>query len=852
MNPRYLLAAGAFVVALFAGIFIADALRSEKVSPQLPELTGDSVVPVIPGTAMAADAVPEVIEEGGPYREVEVAAELHPIEGGGGSSPGSPGFGPSDDDPATPPEPGDPVEPGEELPPDPGFDFLIEPGLFLELMFDPPEDFPAYRFLDFCADPPDDAECPFGIGATVLVDYDGPGDPGIFDIAETLYDIEQGWWRCPDTGRLRLGEYRILIMANQPSRMNVSWHPADDPTDVSSVVVDTSAVTSPELGHWLEILATTGGPARNTDRVHHCVVIDGGRTQQRLVITASATSITDETATETFSFLTSETRRRPPITIAPLTDYSATVAMPVKGDGFHTTVLRVIEPEEELDCSEIERASLFDGTRPYVVAEAPLAPFRRYSGYSGSEEMGDIVLTEDWPYDPAYDTYNFWDLHLGEGRNYLVCMWWLRSPARSFDDSTVIDRESRWVTTPDRTVSRVTLESIVATSGGLNAEAIFVTAGCGGVNLPLEPVGGDEIYVVPRERAVLCDFNGYEQPDLTTITMRTLGGDEFAFAIPTPNTAAPGIAVLHGFAMDVERGSGLCGSSFGSCDPPTTVYPGPKLTFMVETYDGETGRGDWRVGTPLGFRAPPAVPRVLPELPRLDQFGSEVVANGRNSIRVTAGFDRPVRLVAYVGGADDDPCLLGERRSLEFTELRAVHTFTFDGLCPLREYVVDLVVTDEAGATVNYVSSAALEGFPWLGFTFTRGFPVTFFVQVRQPYVDPFYATSIQVRFEGSTTFGLDLAPENGCFTGTQSTEQEGEWRETVIVHIDIVVYDGVRGDGECRAARGGRSWRGSVVAEVTLEQLRAGRVVIDVPLVESDGSSPLRVQIVLIGTVRG
>lgn len=848
MNSRYLIAAGAFLAALVAGGVFADALTSEEVPPVIPDVTNE-VVPVVPLTPVALPDLPSLNDPALPSRAVEVAAELRPVEGGGGGV--DPDFGEPDEPPDGAAAPGDPVPPGGggEPPPDPGFDFTIETNLFVDLMVELPDDDPVYRFFDFCADADDEADCPVGIGATVLIDYDGPGEPGTFEIAETLYATRSGWWRCAETERLRPGEYLLMVVANQPSRMEISWHPADEPTEVSSTVVDTSVVSSPELGRWLELMTTTGGPATGQGRPQHCFVLDGGRASRRLVVTATATSITGETDTESFTFTTSENRRRPPVTVAPRSDYNATVAMPVPGDGFHSTILRVITQGEGLGCSDIERAAVFDGTRYEVLTPEPGHSPGRWSGWTGAEEMGEIVNSDDWPYDPAYDTYNFWDLHLAEGRAYLVCMWWVRSPSRSFDEATVVDRESRWLITPDRTTTRIRVASVRAASGGLTAGAIEVWGGCLGIELPSVELGPNEVLTVPVAEGVICDFGGYEQPDLTTVNVRTAGGDMFAFAVPTPNDAPPGTEYVD-VVLDVERAAGLCGSSFGPCDPPTTVYPGPKLTLVVEnTAGGTTGRDDWQIRAPYGFDAPETAPRELPAVPQLDHFGSAAVGETRDRIRLTAGFDRPVRLVATLQGAPEDPCVGGGVLTMAAEDLAPVHTLVFTGLCTLSEYVVDLEATDESGATVRYVASSAADGIPWRGWTNTRGWPVRYFVGVNSGFVDDIFVGELHVSLAGTTGLSVSLRPESNCLVTTQSREQVAEWRDTITVRVEVVVALGEEVDGFCRGWSLG-AWRGSVMAEVTIDDLRAGTVFIPVPLTDSSGRSVGSLQIRISGTV--
>ena len=185
--------------------------------------------------------------------------------------------------------------------------------------------------------------------------------------------------------------------------------------------------------------------------------------------------------------------------------------------------------EESPRCDEIERASVFvsgEGARRDVVP-LPETGFAPYSGYDGAEEIGDEIISgADWPYDPVYDTYQFWNLNLHEGRNYLVCIWWVRSPSRSFDAATVVEREAQWLSTPDRVTTRIRLLGVRAPAGGVTANSIVISAPCGySYLLPDRALGRDESVTYREADApVICDYQGYVQPDVTRISVRV--GDD--------------------------------------------------------------------------------------------------------------------------------------------------------------------------------------------------------------------------------------------------------------------------------------------------------------------------------------
>jgi hypothetical protein len=844
MTPRHLsLAAGALIAAALAGIWLGDLMDADR-AVVLAEVEADDPIPVVAGAAEPASEEPFVYPE--VHVPVVVAAELAPEVGA----------------PAEP-EPGTPGPGGGSPPPDPGFDppatdddgrDLIADslgGIRFELL-DPFG--PILHFIDFCADHGGDPSCPPGVGGTVLGAFGGGGDPGPFALGD-LYPASLGWPRCDRPASLRSNQTLLMVLSTHPAVVTYTYYPADDPADMSTVVVDTSDASHPEHTRWIATIAATGGPASGSDRVHNCFVLEGEAASQRYVIEAVATSFSGETASATYSFTTAERRDRPPVVVAPLSDYEANVVIPMRGDDLHTTVVRVIDSEEEgLRCDEIERASIFlhssdPGARP-LVAPLPDAGYLLYSGWEGSVEIGDdIVGAPDWPYDPAYDTYTVWNLNLREGRRYLLCIWWVRSPTRSFDAATIAEREAQWLFTPDRVSTRIRLLGIRAAAGGLAADSLELGGSCITARIPDVALGADEAVTwSPADAPVLCDYQGYQQPDTTTI--RVFRGDdpERTFAIPTPNLPSAVASTLVTLDLSTRRGSGLCGSGFGSCDPPTTTYPGPQITLLVEHLSGAVNhRDDWDRGGPFVPLTPPAVPTTLPESAQIDWFASGVEADGQHALRMTASFDRPVSLTARLRGAPDDSCLSGEMLEGVVSELRTSHILSFTGLCTQTGYAIDLTVTDGDGTVTEFVTEPRIGALRWDGFGFTAGWPVRYFVGLRSSFGTDMYVRTLSIRVAGGR---IDLVPESRCLTALQSMEIREEWGDEIPVTVIIGIVDASDSSGSCEPLRGYSSLDASVEATFTIDQFRSGEIVIPITLVEADGGTlPGFISIVIRGT---
>ena len=225
---------------------------------------------------------------------------------------------------------------------------------------------------------------------------------------------------------------------------------------------------------------------------------------------------------------------------------------------------------------------------------------------------------------------------------------------------------------PHQTARRAPLQE------GVTANSIVISAPCGySYLLPDRFLGRDESVTYREADApVICDYQGYVQPDVTRISVRVGDDPRRDFAIPTPNRPTAVASSIVTLDLSTRRGSGLCGSGFGSCDPPTTVFPGPQVVLLIEHLEGSVNHlDDWDRGSVFRPLTPPAVPTTLPERVQLDWFNSGVEALDQNGLAVNAEFDRPVTLTARLSGADDDPCLAGTVLERTVAEPRTAHSF---------------------------------------------------------------------------------------------------------------------------------------------------------------------------------
>lgn len=832
MNRNLLLtlAVAAAFGAVALGAVVGDAVRDTAGPAAIPAAVGDPL-PLLPGLPPPAPDEPLVPDTG--YAPVEVAAEFVATATGSGASGG------------------DDAAPSDPPPPEAGVSWeeSVFSGVdFTDLLFGLDE-FPFLRFVDFCADTPEDEACPFGMGGTVLAPFDHDLAPvGPFDLRDSVYTTRAGWWTCAVPSSLRDTEYFLLLSATHPARLEISWEATDGSGLAGSTVIDYTDHGHRVFTDFLAVLAETGAPPATG--VHHCFVLPADRAQRTYRIDVAATSFTGETDTESYTLLTDEQRRRPPITVAPLSDYEVTIAVPVIGEPLQRSLVRVILPDEvDADtgympsCTDIED-DVLENRRNDVVPWAPGTP---YSAYRGREDIGrEIVEAVDWRYDPAYDAYEFWTLNLQEGTTYRLCVWWMGSDGiRSFDppSAAVRDRESRWITTPDRLRAEIRVGAIGAPTNADVPVAAFRISGSGCPTIDLPTVGlARDTGIAYTGGLPLCDFRGYAQPATTEIRVAFPDGDRKTFLVATPNTGEPRTERVR-LDLSRERTSGLCGSSFGECTPPTSTVPGALVFLDVTFSEGTTsGRDDWVVSAPMLVEPPERAPTELPEAIQIDVTGSRVLTRDRESLTVVAEFDRPVSLVATIDGDPDTLCLTGSPPLATADAVSATHTLILTGLCTYTGYLVRLEATDAAGTTTVFRGEPTESGEVfWGGWGITDGWHVEYQVNSLSALTGGYY---LRVFAVDVSHLDWSLAPESRCLTTYTRPFEQAVWGDTVTVEVRIGVVAGTR-DGEiCRGY--GDEWQGSVTTTFTIDEFReltssggVARFVIAVPLEPASRGAP-------------
>ncbi len=333
-------------------------------------------------------------------------------------------------------------------------------------------------------------------------------------------------------------------------------------------------------------------------------------------------------------------------------------------------------------------------------------------------------------------------------------------------------------------------------------------------------------------------------PSTTTVVVTGPGMEPKSFAVPTPFRSGAGWADVNytsGELYNLYYGTAGCidGPDFGDCTPGTRPFP--ELTLSVTSEDGGPSNdlADWLITEGQEFDAPDRAPEALPTDIRLDVFSSDVDTIDRDSLRVTANFDRPVTLSASLEG---EPCLLGAEPSYSSTTPSESHTFVLDGLCTFTTYGVRLEASD--GTTTTSFSALADQ---WLGFGGTDGYHVSYTVSVanRRPEAwRELLLSSWNVRLNVLTADGfgspyvfrgeqVPVGAPSKCLEPHTSTPIEAEWGDSVEFTAQVRLLSArIVGRGYCsRIREGGYAdmWQ-EVVSTIPIEQLQAGPVTVTVP----------------------
>jgi hypothetical protein len=747
------------LVLFLGGMAIGDVLRDERPAAATPVET----IEVAAATPAEPDSGPDGPESIRPLRPsvLQLPAELVQVGDSGtalvaGAAPSDDagdGAAPTDRPNRPPTVPGGLAEDGTGEP-DPDAPFVLADGVELveiddvfendDIFGDDPieADGPSggagtgpgsllgwLPFRDPCADVPEaDAEaaedaCPRGIGGTILLIDEGIGPPAPLAITGQFYVGHGVPNRCSNHGTGTDGVFRPLLSSNNPADFTIRYWPSTRRSDVQEITYRTSDA---ERNLWdLRRIAgepTWSGPHNG---VHNCpgfplpdLFPANGR------FTFEITGVDDFGSTDSKLVYHGVDRHegalgRPPVSFTPHPDGRRSVGVlavpydPKTELVYVNAIPRAGPRRSDQTCTDIE-GNVLDRRQPLAAA---LSDYR----------IAPMVEPPGAPaYDPRFTHAVVNGVTVGEGSQVQLCVWIATPPRRSFDRPTVVQRDAIAVQGPRQLRVRVSVEGGHAQEA-LTANSVLVQAvnwdpwAAGAV--PSRNVSAGRSFTLD-EPILLFDsapgllgrpIGGSQVPVATVIEVRGPTGATQLLTVPTPNRCLDFGFTSSCPAESIERydvpipgpevRTGLCGSSFGPCDPPTRQTFVGNLRLIVERYAGPagapTGGSDdgWQVHQTGAF-PPSPTGRARPAVPQIDDnassvYGHQTRGGARPGIHMDFTFDRPVRLVATPQKDFLEPC--AEPAPYRSTYFSQTHSHRWAELCWGGWWSIALLAVDEDG-----------------------------------------------------------------------------------------------------------------------------------------------------------
>jgi hypothetical protein len=635
--------------------------------------------------------------------------------------PTSPAFDPETDevDPESPAVAEDGVEP---LTPDEVEDLLTP---------EEPEA-PEVVFSDPCADAPEagvtgsddtgsddggddeaDAACPFGTGGTIVLTGGGdPVDP--LRIMRQLYTfiavpLEL---RCSPLGTQADGTYQAILPSNNPATFTIRYWPSTEPDAVRTVTFET---TEQERDRWIErrLAGERVGADMHTG-IHNCIGLPGVFPGRHTTVQVHGV---DDLGTEheVTIYVTPESNRdgvavgRPHASFTPVDQRLGLVTVPYD------------ERTEQVYVASLPRTGARATTESCTDIENDVLARRHYSDLSILDSsVTEFPRTDDDGYEPGIESSVVTRFVAEEGTTYEICTWVTKPPRRSFDKPPVVLRDTITVRGPRHHRVRIWF------AGGhsdvpLAADALTVrTANWGwerGLQWPDEPARATAFFL--EEPLLVADSGSGPVPSSTLLEVVGPEGDRLELSVPTPTHCAIGIfgCVREGYShYDIpipggRVGTGLCGSSFGECEPPSREVFLGNVRVLVETYSGPGGPPDpgllgdqWDVDPQTTFT--PSGAFEVPLTPQIDQNQTRLTAitpreaGGRPGLHAVLHFDRPVQVTAVPRVAIGYTCPI-EAVPQSTTEPQIVVAFEFPDMCWGSTYWLDVLATDADGNVLD-------------------------------------------------------------------------------------------------------------------------------------------------------
>lgn len=343
-------------------------------------------------------------------------------------------------------------------------------------------------------------------------------------------------------------------------------------------------------------------------------------------------------------------------------------------------------------------------------------------GAISSQEVSNNAIPEDRLADPLYPylrdhtrslVHRLW---LQEGRDYIVCLYWLEG-GTEFDRRLVEIAEEVAVSTPEAYQPQILLHGFTELFGEIDQVTVGVeNCGFQAVEVgpftrerpehlfdePLEVCVADQ-YLTLFDRGIMVDTHvhdtfdegmwyrggGWIRTDLECRADPCLLKLPELYRIPLPLVPA-------------ERR--LCGTGFGSgCDGEIPMRPAGYAELEVRYINQlDNLRTEWSIGEAGEFDDTPPPP--VGEAPRLDvDVDWELIGRPDEGVRgtVTVTADREVTFSADLRNPPE--CGLAEAGGASSDEFATVHTFVVEPLCLGERYGLSVVAYDRTRAVVGTI-----------------------------------------------------------------------------------------------------------------------------------------------------
>ena len=558
------------------------------------------------------------------------------------------------------------------------------------------------------------------------------------------------------------GEQRLGIGTNVPAQVTVTYWPMGNRADARQMVLDTPA------SHLAQFEANPPRDGEPFTVLRHCVVLDGLEPATRYEVRIEAETPEGDTADTTLLFSLRLNLSRPPATIVPIGDNIVVVSAPHRlGE---TLLLRsgLLDDGADADCTNVDRLYDLELVSEPTTTRSNTAWLTRH-GYS---------------IDFTHRTSGAF--FVPEGRNALICL------------STYVDSRPSWnldladytygtvVQAPDYTVPRVTwIGATVRESARISELTVALgprgggTCGVRGVAVPFAPERFDD-----PDGTVLCDaltLDGYGYANTGHLIVRAgarvaEGVKMTSAGLPLGHIRCVGLCETlpptsyYTIALPlVEVPSGLCGSSFGDCEPPTSAVSGGTIQLRVEWEHGaRNGAESWSMGPIIEAEG---VPESFDE-PQFDRTAvPRFVSNASGTfVEFDLRSDRPVNYRATLHGdcVRPDTVTVVEGRWENVLDSRV----RFANPCRGATYILIVELVDDVGRSATYGPSTS--GAIWWSYLDIPGTPTRVNVTYRVTLLDDDgRATSVTqpaVMMSGNRFFS-DWWTRDRCVFGSEAID---------------------------------------------------------------------------------